>query len=59
MDRGRKQGYKKVELGMFIGNDPAQRAYEKVGFTLSDESRDPEFEDLFGSPGMVRMVREL
>ena len=26
MDDGRERGYKKAGLGMFMGNDPAQRA---------------------------------
>jgi RimJ/RimL family protein N-acetyltransferase len=59
MKRGREQGFKKVELGMFIGNRPAQRAYEKVGFVLADQQIDSEFEQIFGVPGMVRMVRDL
>ena len=59
MDRGRERGYTRAEFGMFMGHDSALKAYKKLGFVLADEKTDPEFEDLFGPPGMVRMVREL
>ena len=59
MERGRERGYKKTEFGMFMGHDSALMAYKKKGFVLADEKTDPEFEDLFGCPGMVRMIRGL
>ena len=59
LERGRRTGCRHAELGMLIGNTPAQRAYEKAGFVTADEYTDPEFEALLGSPGMVRMVARL
>jgi translation initiation factor 4G len=59
LDKGRRLGYKYAELGMLIGNLPAQRAYEKAGLAIVEETTDPEFEKTFGSPGMARMVVQL
>ena len=59
LDRGRQRGYKYAELGILIGNLPAQWAYEKAGMVVVEETTDPEFEEIFGSPGMARMVVEL
>lgn len=59
LERGRGLGYERAELNMLIGNEPAQGAYEKAGFTIVEENTDPEFEEIFGSPGMVRMLMEL
>jgi RimJ/RimL family protein N-acetyltransferase len=39
-----------------IGNDAAQRAYEKVGFTVVEELRDADFEATIGAPGFSRML---
>jgi ribosomal protein S18 acetylase RimI-like enzyme len=44
---------------MYIGNTPAQKAYEKHGFKVVDEKRHPAFEEEIGSPGMVRLLRDL
>jgi translation initiation factor 4G len=59
LDKGRQRAYRYAELGMLIGNLPAQRAYEKAGMVVVEEMTDPEFEEIFGSPGMARMVVEL
>ena len=59
LEKGRSLGYKRAELNMLIGNEPAQGAYEKAGLTIVEENTDPEFEAIFGTPGMVRMVTEL
>jgi ribosomal protein S18 acetylase RimI-like enzyme len=59
LKKGLDLGYRHAELGMLIGNTPAQKAYEKAGFVAAEERTDPEFEKLFESPGMVRMVKEL
>jgi hypothetical protein len=44
---------------MYIGNLPAQKAYEKQGFKALDEKRHPAFEREIGSPGMMRLLRDL
>jgi RimJ/RimL family protein N-acetyltransferase len=55
-EAGRERGAKTADIGVLIGNDPAQRAYEKCGFAVVDERRDAEFEAVYGSPG-ARMLR--
>lgn len=59
IERGRRQGYRRAQINIFLGNTPAQRAYEKHGFKVLDEQRDPVFEAEIGSPGMARLVRDL
>ena len=44
---------------MLIGNDAAQRAYEKNGFVVIDEKRHPEFEAAYGCPGARLLRREI
>ena len=51
LDIGRGKGASTADIGVFIGNDPAQRAYEKAGFAVVGEKRSPEFEAAYGSPG--------
>ena len=59
MEKGRLQGFKHAQINIYIGNIPAQRLYEKYGFRIIDEIRDPYFESQIGSPGMARMLRDL
>jgi len=59
LDKGRKQGFRRAQINMYIGNIPAQRAYEKHGFKVFDEKRHPDFEAEIASPGMVRLLRDL
>jgi len=59
MEKGRRLGFRCAQINLYIGNTPAQHAYEKHGFRILDEKRDPEFEAEIGSPGMIRMVRTL
>lgn len=54
---GRKRDFTQFQIGLLIGNTPAQRAYEGVGFTLADEKRHPDFEATFGTPGIRRLQR--
>jgi RimJ/RimL family protein N-acetyltransferase len=42
-----------------IGNDAAQRAYERVGFRVVEELRDAELERAMGAPGYSRMTLAL
>lgn len=56
LDRGRERGGTTADIGVLIGNDPAQRAYEKCGFEVVEEKRDVEFERVYGSAG-ARMLR--
>jgi len=59
LEKGRKQGFRLAQINMYIGNFPAQRAYEKHGFKVIDEKRHPDFEAEIGSPGLTRLLRDL
>ena len=52
LEKGRTAGASVAEVGVLIGNDPAQRAYEKAGFAVVDEKRHPEFEAAYKCPGI-------
>ena len=56
---GREQGATVADIGVLLGNGPAQRAYEKCGFEVVDEVRSPEFEAAYGSAGARMLRREL
>jgi ribosomal protein S18 acetylase RimI-like enzyme len=59
LEKGRQEGFQRAQISIYIGNRPAQRAYEKHGFKIVDEKRHPDFEAEIGSPGMARMLRNL
>ena len=59
LERGRQQGATRAGIAVMIGNDRAQRAYEKAGFRVSSESRDADFERVWGCPGLRALQREL
>lgn len=59
LDRGRERGFQLAQVDFYIGNTPAERAYEKAGFKYADEKRHPDFEALIGCPGVVRLLRDL
>ena len=59
LEKGRTQGFQRAQINMYIGNTPAQKAYEKHGFRVLDEKRHPVFEEAIGSPGMMRLLRDL
>jgi ribosomal protein S18 acetylase RimI-like enzyme len=56
LEIGAERGANTAEVGVFIDNDPAQRAYEKSGFVVVDERRHPEFEAVYKTPG-IRLLR--
>jgi len=56
LERGRQRGASIADIGVYIENDPAQRAYEKAGFEVVGEKRHPEFQAVYGSPG-IRFLR--
>ena len=59
LELGGARGYARAQISCLIGNEPAWKAYEAVGFAVVEERKDPEFETLFGAPGYVRMVAPL
>lgn len=56
---GRRRGFGRAQISCLIGNEAAQRAYERAGFEVVEERRDAKFETLIGAPGFSRMTREL
>jgi ribosomal protein S18 acetylase RimI-like enzyme len=56
---GKKQGYSKAQVTMYIGNDPALNLYRKFGFEIIEETRDAYFEKNIGSPGMLSLAKDL
>ena len=59
LERGRQRGATRAGIGVMIGNDRAQRAYEKAGFRVFEERTHPDFEALWGCPGIRAMSRAL
>ncbi len=59
LDRGRARGATTADISVFIGNDNAQRAYEKHGFQVVGEKRDEAFEAVYKTPGIRTLRRSL
>jgi ribosomal protein S18 acetylase RimI-like enzyme len=56
---GRRRGFARAQISCLLGNEAAQRAYERAGFEVVEEKRSPEFEALIGAAGFSRMTRSL
>ncbi len=59
LELGRRQGFPEAQISFVIGNEPAERAYAKAGFTLVEERRHPDFEAAVGAPGLKRYGQRL
>lgn len=59
IEKCRAKGFRRAQINIYLGNEPARMAYEKHGFRVLDEKRDSYFESKIGSPGMARLVREI
>jgi ribosomal protein S18 acetylase RimI-like enzyme len=59
IERGRAKGASTADISVFIGNDPAQRAYEKCGFEAIAEKRDAAFEAAYKTPGIRTLRRAI
>jgi len=59
VEEAREQGRRLVQITTYLGNDAAQHAYEKCGFRISDEKRCREMEAVLGTPGFLRLVRDV
>ncbi|MBU0480084.1 MAG: GNAT family N-acetyltransferase [Proteobacteria bacterium] len=59
LDEGRSQGYKQAQVNIFIGNEPALKLHEKLGFSVKEEKADEFFEKMIGAPGIISMVKDL
>ena len=52
---GERRGHRQAQLSLMIGNAAAQRVYERAGFAITDEKRDPALESAIGCPGVAKM----
>jgi len=59
LERGRARDATTSDISVFIGNDPAQRAYEKCGFEVVAEKSDLEFESVYKTPGIRTLRRAI
>jgi GNAT superfamily N-acetyltransferase len=59
LDRGRREEFSTAQIGHLLGNAPARHAYRRVGFKWLQDYRHPDFEAVFGTPGLARMQRPL
>jgi ribosomal protein S18 acetylase RimI-like enzyme len=59
IERGRARGAKRADIGVLIGNDRAQKAYEKAGMRVIGEKRDAEFERVYGCAGIRSLTMAL
>jgi hypothetical protein len=57
LKRGRQRGHVQSQIAVLIGNTPARRAYEGVGFRVADEKTHPDFERVVGCSGIRRLLR--
>jgi ribosomal protein S18 acetylase RimI-like enzyme len=56
---GKAAGFSNASISFLIGNDAAERAYAKAGFTFAEEKRDGAFEAMTGCPGFRRFARAI
>jgi len=59
LEKGKRQGYSKAQVNVYIGNEPALKLYRKFGFEIVEEIFDEYFEKSIGSPGMLSLVKDL
>jgi len=59
LDVARQAGFKRAQISFFMGNDPAEAAYAKAGFTFAEEKTAPDFEAALGIPGVKRFARDI
>jgi ribosomal protein S18 acetylase RimI-like enzyme len=59
LERGRQLGATRADIGVMIGNDRAQWAYERAGFQVTGEKRHPDFEAVWKCPGIRALSRPL
>lgn len=59
VERGRARGATVADVGVLIGNDRAQRAYEKAGFRVIGEKLDAAFEAAYNCTGIRSLRRSI
>lgn len=59
LGHGRERGFEHAQIGVYLENERARRAYVKAGFEVVSECRSPEWEAELGCPGTELMLQEL
>jgi GNAT superfamily N-acetyltransferase len=59
LNRACAAGYRRAQISFSIGNQAAERAYLKAGFTFAEEKCSPEFESALGVSGLRRVARDI
>jgi ribosomal protein S18 acetylase RimI-like enzyme len=59
IERGIGRQCSLAQIQIMIGNHPAQKVYERAGFSVFDERRSRKFQAALGSPGFRRLLRKL
>jgi ribosomal protein S18 acetylase RimI-like enzyme len=59
IEKGRSRGATIADVGVLIGNDGAQRAYEKAGFRVVENIVSTDFEAAYGCPGLRELSRSI
>lgn len=56
---GARRTLEKAQISTYIGNCAAVATYERAGFRIERERRDPAFAAILQAPGMITMTRGL
>ncbi len=57
--KGAERGLRKAQISTYVGNVSAIKTYERAGFRVESERRDPKFSSVLGVPGMITMLRNV
>ncbi len=57
--KGAARGLREAQISTYTGNDAAIKTYERAGFRIESERRDPQFSAVLGVPGMITMLRNV
>jgi ribosomal protein S18 acetylase RimI-like enzyme len=55
----KEKGFSKVQVNVYIGNEPAIKMYEKAGFSVVEEKVDELFEKVIGAAGMISLTKDI
>jgi hypothetical protein len=59
LEAARDAGFKRAQISFLIGNEPAEHAYRKAGFSFAEDKCAAEFEAAIGVPGLRRLARDI
>jgi ribosomal protein S18 acetylase RimI-like enzyme len=59
LSAGQSAGFERASISFLIGNEAAQRCYEKAGFIFAEEKRHLDFEAITSAAGFRRFERRL